>query len=311
MRVPDWLIYSLALFAVVFALMSRGEDSDAPEVPPPPLPPITAPPKPPPLQNQKPPVPGEEVPGALPPVVEEKPSDGILLPGPSEMDPRIMVEVGPVQSGIGTAFAIDDRGWWITARHVVDSCQRVGLVVSGNSAAPVQDVKVSTFADLALLRTPGAPDALRLDPTEDDFVLAQKGFHVGFPQGNPGEATSRLLGRHKLVARGRYDLDEPVLAWAEVGRTRGLVGTLSGMSGGPVFDENGRVIGVTVAESARRGRLYTASPSSIVQLLNEANVNPDGADAGRFTVENYGPMADRLRRDLAVAKVICVANDEG
>src|SRR5690606_10600428 len=91
----------------------------------------------------------------------------------------------------------------------------------------------------------------------------QRAFHPGFPQGAPGEVTSRLLGRETLRISGRGARDEPVLAWAEVGRTDGLAGTLAGLSGAPAVDRQGRVIGVTIAEAPRRGRIYTTAPDTL------------------------------------------------
>jgi S1-C subfamily serine protease len=225
-------------------------------------------------------------------------------------DPAVLVEVGPVASGMGSAFAISPEGWWLTARHVVDGCERVGLIVSRGAAVPVQEVKRALFADLALLKTERAPTALALDTSERRFQIGQRAFHVGFPQGRPGEAYSRLIGRETLVARGRYDLEEPVLAWAEMGRTSGVRGSLAGISGGPALAANGQVIGVTVAESARRGRIYTAAPSSILRLLRVEQVQAEGAPAARLTPDNYGQQSDDLRRDLAVAQVVCVAPGE-
>jgi serine protease Do len=31
---------------------------------------------------------------------------------------------------MGSAFAISQDGWWLTARHVVDGCEAIGLIVS-------------------------------------------------------------------------------------------------------------------------------------------------------------------------------------
>jgi S1-C subfamily serine protease len=211
---------------------------------------------------------------------------------------------------VGSAFAIDETGWWLTARHVVADCEDVGLIVGRRAAARVKQIKPAPFADIALLKTDRAPEALALDTEESKLRFGQLAYHVGFPQGRQGEAVSRLYRREKLVARGRYASEEPVLAWAELGRTRGLNGSLAGMSGGPVFDAEGRVIGVTIAESARRGRIYTASPASIAKLLGLANLEPVGEPAPAMTRANYGPKADLLRRSLAVAQVVCVAEDE-
>ena len=71
--------------------------------------------------------------------------------------------------------------------------------------------------------TDGGPPAL---PVAADAPLrkGQRAFHPGFPQGAPGEVTTRLLGRETLKVFGRGAHEEAVLAWAEVGRTDGLVG---------------------------------------------------------------------------------------
>jgi serine protease Do len=271
--IPDWLLYIIVILAVVFVLfrLDDSQRSDAPE--------------------------------ALP----DAPEVGAFLPPPSIYDPEVLVEVGPVASGLGSAFAISEEGWWITARHVVDACERVGLIVSHGAATPVTEVKVALFADLALLRTDRAPAALAIDTSERRFQVGQRAYHVGFPQGRPGEAYSRLIGRETLVARGRYEAEEPVLAWAELGRTSGLRGSLAGISGGPAIAANGQVIGVTVAESARRGRIYTAAPSSILELLRVEQVDAEGSPTERMTPDNYGQESDNLRRELAVAQVVCVA----
>ena len=279
--IPDWLLYIVVITVVVFVLFRVDRRFDAPETLP------------------------------------DAPQTGSYLPPPSQYDPAVLVEVGPISSGMGSAFAISPDGWWLTARHVVDGCQAVGLIVSRGAAVRVIDVKRAQFADIALLRTENANveqaedaeprRALSLDTSERRFQIGQRAFHVGFPQGRPGEAYSRLIGRETLIARGRYDLEEPVLAWAELGRTSGLRGSLAGISGGPALASNGQVIGITVAESARRGRIYTASPSSILRLLRVEQVEATGTPGERLTPDNYGQASDDLRRTLAVAQVVCVA----
>ena len=274
-RIPDWLVYLFVLCTVLIVLYKTNE-------------------------------------GGYTPPAAPRDNDGVIgapLPAASEYDPEVLVDVGPVSSGVGTAFAIRTDGWWLTARHVVDSCDKVGIVVGRGAAVPASEVRIARFADVALIHTPKAPASMALDLDESQFRLGQQAFHMGFPQGYPGEAATRLLGRERLVARGRYHIEEPVLAWAEVARTSGLIGTLAGMSGGPVLDTRGQVIGITVAESARRGRIYTAAPSSILTLLKMEKIAPAGQPVGRLTLTNYGPQADRLRRGLEVAQVVCVAGN--
>ena len=272
-RLPDWLIYLAVVLALLFAARGRRENADAPAAPP-------------------------------PAAAAEAPS-GPALPGPSALDPQVLVEVpARAQQGIGTAFATDDAGTWLTARHVVDGCTRIAIL-AGFGRMLQADYRIHPQADLAIISTRGAPEPLPVDP-DLTFRRGQRAFHLGFPQGRPGEATSRLIGRETLVVVGRGERSEPVIAWAETGRTDGLRGTLAGLSGAPALDSQGQVIGVTVAEAPRRGRIYTTAPETFSQALEEAP--PDNFGSGpSITVDNYGRVADGLRRERTVAQVLCLS----
>jgi len=151
----------------------------------------------------------------------EPPPLGASLPDIRPNDPAVMVELGVRQSGSGTAFSIDGSGTWLTARHVVDSCDRVGLIAGSRSAVTVDQVIVSKKSDTAILKTRWQRPALPTD-LNSRRTTKEAGFFFGFPQGRPGEVAGALLGRHQLITRGRYNVEESVLAWAELGRTRGL-----------------------------------------------------------------------------------------
>lgn len=274
MRIPDWVVYTVVLIVVGATLFARvGGDSPA-------------------------------APAASSPSAVAAIAPGPPLPAPDPFDEEVLVQVGEAENGIGTAFSINKSGVWLTARHVVDGCTDIGLAIDGGRVAPVRKVDISKTADLALLYTDRAPHALRL-ALDHDLRVGDAGYHIGFPQGNSGEASSQLLSRSRLVTQGRYTLDEPVLAWSETGRSPGIDGTLAGMSGGPVFDETGAVVGVTVAESARRGRIYTEAPDAISRFLEEKGLMTPGGEAQPLAAQSYSSEADRLRRNLSVVKVIC------
>ncbi|MEO0607181.1 MAG: serine protease, partial [Pseudomonadota bacterium] len=112
-----------------------------------------------------------------------------------------------------------------------------------------------------------------------------------------------------LISRGQRSNSESVLAWAETGRTRGLMGSLGGLSGGPVYDEAGNVRGVIVAESARRGRIYTASPETVANFIKATGADTQGEPARSFSAETYGKEADYARRNLQVVKVACSVDE--
>lgn len=266
--IPDWVIYALVLAVVLWAVFSGGSD-DAP--PPPP---------------------------------EAIQQEGAMLPPPSAFDERVLVQVTAPKSGVGTAFAINDDGQWLTARHVVDGCSNVALLVAPGRYDPAKSVLISEKFDLALIETGTSPNPAPIS-TENNLRIGTYGFHVGYPQGRPGEAASRLLSRSKLESRGRRTSSESVLAWAETGRTRGLMGSLGGLSGGPVYDESGNVRGVIVAESARRGRIYTASPEAVAEFIKATGAETLGERPRNFSTETYGQEADHARRNLQVVKVAC------
>jgi len=228
------------------------------------------------------------------------PELGPMLPGESPRDPSVLVEMDSPASGIGTAFAIDNEGTWLTARHVVDGCAVVGLNIGGRKVVRVT-TEISPTTDTAVLRSEWKRRPLASDLYETR-TIGEQGYFFGFPKGRPGEATGSLLGRNRLVVRGRYTSEEAILAWSELGRTRGLRGSLGGMSGGPALDKDGEVIGVVAAESPRRGRIYTVAPANLRAIIPKST----GVTGAPITTDDYGLQADRLRRDRRVAQVICI-----
>lgn len=270
-RPPDWLIYGAVIAVVAGVSLARRQDAAAPPAPP------------------------------------EASEDelGAFLGPVTPFDPRVVVDApdGPFQPAMGTAFAVGGEGHWLTARHVVEGCRRPALVVGGGRAVAA-DLRLSPRSDTALLITEGGPDPL--PARAERLRIGQRAYHPGFPQGSPGETASRLLGRETLRIRGRGARDEAVLAWAEIGRTDGLTGALSGLSGAPALDDQGRVVAVTIAEAPRRGRIYTTDPATLEAVLAEAGGDPAYAPGAVLTRDNYGRVADSLRRDLRVAQVVCL-----
>lgn len=270
---PDWLIYCSVIGVILIASLTRGEKANVPAGP-----------------DEHADTAAEELLGPVTP-----------------FDPTIVVDAKEDEHRpqMGTAFSIADDGRWITARHVVEGCRQPALIIDKNRALAA-DVRLAAKTDMALLLTDGGPRALPL-AGEEDLYKGQRAFHPGFPQGKPGEVATRLIGRETLHVRGRNPYEEPVLAWAEAGRTQGLDGTLSGLSGAPVMDRRGRVLGVTIAESPRRGRIYTTSPASFVAAVGAYRDTDTKDGLGQaVTTRNYGAVADQLRRDLRVAQVVCL-----
>lgn len=276
-RLPDWLVYSAVVAAVLVAARGRQENADAP-----PPPPVSA---------------GE---AAL---------STAALSEPEAADGQVRVPRLLSPSETGTAFSVAQSGVWLTARHVVQDCRQVALIVAEGRGV-VAEVHLDPKADIAVLVTQGGAPPLPLAKAAPASQGALS-YHPGFPRGSAGEVASRYLGPERLHGRGRAAPDQPVLSWAEVGRTDGLKGSLAGLSGAPALDAAGRVIGVTLSEAPRRGRIYTTTPQSMASAMALAGSVQTASDiAGTadepVTVDNYGRVADGLRRDLRVVQVACL-----
>lgn len=166
---------------------------------------------------------------------------------------------------MGTTFAIDRDGAWLTAEHVTHHCARIGID-EGGIAREVSRVVQSREADAAVVRD-GAPTKQALPLSDRVPAPGSLGFHMGFPAGKPTLVVSELIGPAS-ARRGRTEETQPVLAWAEVARLPEGDHTLSGISGGPVFAEDGHVVGVNSAATDRRGRILTTAPDAMIRLVN-------------------------------------------
>lgn len=228
------------------------------------------------------------------------------LPESSVLDPQISVGLGEKIDSTGTAFALGTGEWWMTARHVVDQCAHIQLRFPYHRGARVRRVIHHPNADLSLLLVHGDPVTLTV--SKKQLVIGQNGFQVGYPKGKPGEVWSTLLGRRRLRVSGRYRTNEPVVAWAERRRRPANLRTLGGLSGGPTLDGAGRVVGVLVAESQRRGRVYTAALASMRRLLPRGAEQQLPNPISSITPTTLGSRADTLRRMPSVAKVICLVD---
>ena len=234
------------------------------------------------------------------------------LDAPSVRDPAFRVAIpAETRNSIGTAFSLDRRGTWMTARHVVDGCARVLIVTEPRRGLRVDRTYIHPRADLAILQTRAGATALAL--TRQKLRRGQTGFHFGFPDGKPAAVQSVLIGRRQMRSVGRYHVVEPVVAWADRVRVPDSHGGLGGISGGPALDANGAIVGVTVAGSKRRGRIYTTALSSIASALDRSGVGSGiGAGQGggrrdRIDGRNFASIGAALRRRLTVALVYCAA----
>ncbi|MDG1727230.1 MAG: hypothetical protein P8H57_08755 [Emcibacteraceae bacterium] len=100
--------------------------------------------------------------------------------------------------------------------------------------------------------------------------------------------------------------------WAEKIRVPNSNESLGGISGGPILNDNGEVVGIHVAGSVRRGRSFSSLPRTINQLLDQNDVkinsNNRNVDVAKLNEADFSRLGDELRSNLSVAQVICRTN---
>ena len=166
-----------------------------------------------------------------------------------------------VVHALGSGFIVDSQGHVVTNNHVVKDATDIQVTLADGRKMAAKVVGVDPKTDLAVLQvhssTPlphlalGDSDAVRVG----DWVVA-----VGNPFGLGGTVTAGILsarGRH--IGEGPYDdflqIDAPINR---------------GNSGGPLFAQDGSVIGVNTAIYSPSGGsvgIGFAIPSSVVKQV--------------------------------------------
>ncbi len=232
--------------------------------------------------------------------------------GPGRNDDDVVVieddDKRPGSQYTGTAFSIDERGLWITARHVTDQCDTLTLLRPFRSPLQVTGLSPHSRADVSLLQTDGGYEALDVEYATPEYN--QEGFHFGYPRGEPGSVYSRLIGRKTMKTVGHRNYKETVHVWAEKTRIPDSDESLGGISGGPILNKNGDVVGIHVAGSVRRGRSFSSLPQNITDLLDRTGVSLQPGDEydldeSALTPVGFSRVGDALRGDITVARVIC------
>jgi len=186
------------------------------------------------------------------------------------------------QSRQGTSFVVDPKGAWATAGHVTDHCAAIRFVVNAQIMPPVAAPAVALGEDISLI-TAGLQSTAALSIASGTPLPGATGYHMGFPMGSPGLVGSRLLGKTSAVRHAGQN--GVVLAWLEEWRTEEMTDELDGLSGGPVLNAKGQVVGIVSMASERRGRILTAMPAAISRWLSAEGATRDARYAA--------PIADR------------------
>jgi len=151
---------------------------------------------------------------------------------------------GPPQVGTGSGFIVDDQVHIITNNHVVEGASKVEVTLSTGVTVPAEIVGTDPSTDLAVLKIQVEVSESMIAELGDSDTLrvGRIAIAIGSPFGFQQTLTFGVisaLGRN-LQARDGYGTE--ILG---VIQTDAAINP--GNSGGPLFDTQGKVVGVTTA----------------------------------------------------------------
>lgn len=168
-----------------------------------------------------------------------------------------IVRIEARATGTGSGFIVSPDGYIITCKHVVDGAPAIDIMLEGKSLN-VNVIAVEDEGDLALLKLDGRSDLPFLELREATTVRAgDEVTAVGFPLGVMAPVVTRGIVSLSPTRLGQYPY-----ALIQIDAA-----VNPGNSGGPLFDADGKVIGIVDAKIIGVDRMNYATPSNYVSRL--------------------------------------------
>jgi serine protease Do len=136
---------------------------------------------------------------------------------------------------MGSGFFISKDGYLVTNNHVIADASEVNVTTTDGEEYVAEIVGRDTDLDIALLKIESDEDFVPLEfSNSDDIRVGEWVLSIGNPFGLGGSVTAGIVSaRHRRIRAGPYD--DFIQTDASINR---------GNSGGPLFDMDGKVIGV-------------------------------------------------------------------
>lgn len=160
-------------------------------------------------------------------------------------------EGNPFQSGSG--FLIE--GKIVTNYHVIHSASMLKVIFDDNSSVIVTDVLAyDQDRDFAILKLPGLNSPMDVELGKSaEVITGEEVIAIGSPLGFTNTVTDGLISGKKTIGSQSYFLIS--------------VPVSPGNSGGPLFDSNGKVIGLVTAKLIGGENLNLALPIDQIKPL--------------------------------------------
>ncbi len=155
---------------------------------------------------------------------------------------------------MGSGFVVDREGLILTNYHIIHQAQNIFVKFKNNKAYPATIIKVDPAHDLAVLAVPAdGLKAVRMGNSHG-LNVGQRVVTIGHPLGLENTVSDGLISAVRRMDNGSKLLQISV--------------PLSpGSSGGPLFDLNGKVVGITTSSFDNGQNLNFAVPITYAKSL--------------------------------------------
>lgn len=152
-------------------------------------------------------------------------------------------------SGSGSSFYLRDKKIFVTNYHVVGQYKNVSLQDPSGTRHLAKVILANPFEDIAFLRVAQDFDVPSLSLQMNPVTRGEQVYVAGFPFGMPFTVTEGIVSAPSQLMSGKSYL-----------QTDAAVNP--GNSGGPVFNVNGEVIGITTSKFTSADNMGFAVPIS-------------------------------------------------
>jgi len=168
---------------------------------------------------------------------------------------------GDQLQGSGSGFVVDASGLVVTALHLVEDASQVSVAFPGGHPQQADVVGFDTDNDLALLRI-GQSNLSPLGLGDSDALKAgEEVIVIGYPFGD------RLGTYDVTVTRGIISAIRPQTGPRKLPPIQVDAAMNPGVSGGPVLNMSGQVIGIAVSGLSRASAVNFAGPVNAAKAL--------------------------------------------